>query len=55
VALTVNHTRTLVDLARENGMTMTELLEQNPALARSPHVPQGQAINVLRKRRGRAA
>jgi hypothetical protein len=55
VALTVNHTRTLVELSRENGMTMMELLEQNPALARSPYVPQGVAINVLRKRRGRAA
>lgn len=54
VELTLSHGRTLSVLARELGMTMKDLLEQNPALARSPHVPQGQVVNALR-RRGRAA
>jgi hypothetical protein len=54
VEMTLSHGRTLSVLARELGMTMKDLLEQNPALARSPYVPQGQVIHALR-RRGRAA
>lgn len=54
VQTTVNYGRTISALAVEVGMTIADLLEQNPALARSPYVPQGAVIHVLR-RRARAA
>ncbi|HTJ17831.1 MAG TPA: hypothetical protein VL494_13720 [Steroidobacteraceae bacterium] len=55
VQTTVNYGRTLSALAREVGMTTAALLEQNPALARSPFVPGGTVINVTRRRERRAA
>lgn len=53
--MTVSHTRTLVAMASEVGMTLQDLLAQNRALARSPYVPQGYVVNVVRSKRGRAA
>lgn len=54
VEITVNYGRTISVLAKELGVTVGALLEQNPALARSPYVPNGYVINVV-KRRARAA
>lgn len=54
VKTTVNYGRTISVLAKEVGMTIAELLDQNPTLARSPFVPQGYVVNVVR-RRARAA
>ncbi|UOF77301.1 DNA circularization protein N-terminus [Caudoviricetes sp.] len=55
VRLVISHTRTIVSLASELNMTIEELLQQNPALARAPFVPAGTPINALKKKRGRAA
>jgi hypothetical protein len=51
----VNHAKTVAGMAAEVDMTVAELLEQNPALARMPFITPGTAVNVLVKRRGRAA
>ncbi len=42
-----SHTRTLTTLAAELDMTVQQLLEQNPVLARLPYVPAGTTVNVL--------
>lgn len=54
LATTVNHTRTLSSLAQEVGMTIADLLKQNPRLATSPSIAAGTPVNILVKR-GRAA
>jgi hypothetical protein len=51
----VNHARSVTALAGEVNMTVAELIAQNPALAKMPFVAPGTSINVLVKRRGRAA
>lgn len=50
VKTTVNYGRTISVLAKEVGMTVADLLAQNPALARSPFVPNGYVINVVKRR-----
>jgi len=54
VQTTLSHGRALSVLAAEVGMSLQQLLELNPGLARSPHAPSGYVVNVAR-RRGRAA
>jgi hypothetical protein len=54
IITTVNHTRTLSVLAQEVGMTLADLIAQNPKLAGMPIVPAGTPINTL-ARRARAA
>ncbi len=54
VTTVTSHTKTLSVLAKESGMTIADLLAQNPRLATLPYVPGGTPVNVLVKR-GRAA
>lgn len=50
VTVTLSHGRTLSVLAQEVGMTIADLLAQNPALARSPYAPKGYSVNVVKQR-----
>ena len=50
VETVTNYGRTVSSLAAEVGMTVQELLAQNPQLARSPFVRPGVAVNVARRR-----
>jgi hypothetical protein len=49
-ATVTNHQRTISSLAAELDMTVAEVLQQNPLLAKLPYVPAGTPVNVLVKR-----
>ncbi len=48
VSVTKNYQRTISTTASEADMTVKELLELNPVLARLPYVPAGQAVQVFK-------
>jgi hypothetical protein len=50
VTTTINHAKALSVVAQELGLTVQQLIAQNPMLARSPFAPAGAAINAPVKR-----
>jgi hypothetical protein len=54
VTVVNNYNRTLLVLAQEVGMTVQELILQNPSFALSPFVLAGTAVNIVKKKRAAA-
>lgn len=54
VTTVVNYNRSITSMAQEVGMSIADLLEQNPFMAGLPYIPSGTQVNILVRQTRRA-